>query len=88
MTNLDSVLKSRHYSAAKRLYNQGYGIPSDFPGGSDGKESAFNMRDLWELDCKKKKKKQNAKDLMPFNYYTGEDSWKSLGQQGEQNSQS
>jgi len=46
MTNLDSVLKSRHYSAAKRLYNQGYGIPSDFPGGSDGKESAFNMRDL------------------------------------------
>ena len=53
MTNLDSVLKSRHYSADKRLYNQGYGIPSDFPGGSDGKESAFNMRDLWELDCKK-----------------------------------
>ena len=46
MTNLDSVLKSRHYSADKRLYNQGYGIPSDFPGGSDGKESAFNMRDL------------------------------------------
>ena len=46
MTNLDSVLKSRHYSADKRLYNQGYGIPSDFPGGSDGKESACNVRDL------------------------------------------
>ena len=28
MTNLDSVLKSRHYSADKGLYSQGYGFPS------------------------------------------------------------
>ena len=28
MTNLDSVLKSRHYSANKHLYNQGYDLPS------------------------------------------------------------
>ena len=29
MTNLDSSLKSRHYSANKGQYNQGYGLPSD-----------------------------------------------------------
>ena len=28
MINLDSVLKSRHYSADKGPYSQGYGIPS------------------------------------------------------------
>ena len=28
MTNLDSVLKSRHYSANKGLYSQGNGLPS------------------------------------------------------------
>ena len=28
MTNLNSGLKSRHYSAEKGLYNQGYGLPS------------------------------------------------------------
>ena len=27
MTNLDSVLKSRHYSADKGIYSQGYGVP-------------------------------------------------------------
>ena len=27
MTNLDSVLKSRHYSANKGLHSQGYGLP-------------------------------------------------------------
>ena len=39
MTNLDSSLKSRHYSANKGQYNQGYGLPSD------------HIR-LWELDSK------------------------------------
>ena len=29
MTNLDSVLKSRHYSADKGSHSQGYGLPSD-----------------------------------------------------------
>ena len=28
MTNLDSVLKSRHYSTGKGPYSQGYGLPS------------------------------------------------------------
>ena len=28
MTNLDTVLKSRHYFADKGPYSQGYGIPS------------------------------------------------------------
>ena len=28
MTNLDSVLKSRHYSADQGPYSQGYGFPS------------------------------------------------------------
>ena len=28
MTNLDSVLKNRHYSANKGLYSQGYGLSS------------------------------------------------------------
>ena len=28
MTNLDSVLKNRHYSADKGLYSQGYGLSS------------------------------------------------------------
>ena len=34
------------------------------------------------------KKKQNAKELMPLNCGAGENSWKSLGQQGDQTSQS
>ena len=29
MTNLDSVLKSRHYSADKGSYSQGCGLPTD-----------------------------------------------------------
>ena len=29
MTNLDSVLTSRHNSVNKGLYSQGYGLPSD-----------------------------------------------------------
>ena len=39
MTNLDSVLKSRHYSADKGPYGQGYGLPS-------------GRVQLWESDCK------------------------------------
>ena len=33
-------------------------------------------------------KRKNAKKLMPSNYGAGEDSWKSVGQQGDQTSQS
>ena len=39
MTNLDSVLKSWHYSADKGPYSQGYGLPSGHIW-------------LWELNCK------------------------------------
>ena len=48
MINLDSVLKSRHYFASKDLYSQSYGfsIALGFPGGSDGKESAYSVGDL------------------------------------------
>ena len=67
MTNLDSVLKSRHYSASKGPYSQGYGLPR-------------GHIQLWELDCKEGR--------MPLNCGAGEDSWKSLGPQGDQTSQS
>ena len=39
MTNLDSMLKSRHYSADKSPYSQGYGLPSGHVW-------------MWELDHK------------------------------------
>ena len=38
MTNLESILKSRHYFANKVLFNQGYGFPSGHVW-------------MWELDC-------------------------------------
>ena len=46
--NLESVLKSRHYFASKDLYSQSYGfsIALGFPGGLDGKESAYSVGDL------------------------------------------
>ena len=40
MTNLDSILKSRHYFANKGLSNQGYGFSSGHVW-------------MWELDCEK-----------------------------------
>ena len=68
MANLDSVLKSRHHSANKGSYSQGYGLPGGHV-------------QLWDLDHK-------DKELMPSNCGAGEDSWKSLGWQGDQTSQS
>ena len=46
MTNLDSLLKSRYYSADKGLYSQGYGLPSG------------HVR-LWELDHKQGRMPKN-----------------------------
>ena len=46
MTNLNSVLKSRHYSANKGPYSQGCGLPSG------------HVR-LWELDCKEGRTPKN-----------------------------
>ena len=47
MTNPDSVLKKRHYSADKGPYNQGYGLPSSHAW-------------LWELDHKKGRTPKNC----------------------------
>ena len=47
MTNLDRVLKSRHYSADKGFYNQG-----------DGLRPCGHVR-LWELECKEGKTPKN-----------------------------
>ena len=41
MTNLDSILKSRHYFASKSPYSQSYGFSSSHYG-----------CESWELDCK------------------------------------
>ena len=46
MTNLDSVLKSRHYSVNRGLYSQHYGLPSG------------HVR-LWELDRKGERASKN-----------------------------
>ena len=47
VTNLDSVEKQRHYSADKRLYSQGYGLPN-------------GHMQLWELDRKEGRAPKNA----------------------------
>jgi len=46
MTNLDSLLENRHYSADKGSYSQGYGLPSDHIW-------------LWELDSKEGRTPKN-----------------------------
>ena len=72
MTNLDSVLRSRHISADKGLSSQSYGF------------SSSHVR-MWELDHKEDWVLKNW--CLP-NCGAGEDSWESLGQQGDQTSQS
>ena len=46
MTNVDSMLRKRHYSANKGSYSQGYGLPSGHIW-------------LWELDCKEGRMPKN-----------------------------
>ena len=73
MTNLDKpIKKQRHYFAYKGPYSQSYGFSSSHIW-------------MWELG---NKKNLSAKELMPSNYGAGEDPWESLGQQGDQTSQS
>ena len=73
MTKLDSILKSRDITLWKKgPYSQSYNF-------SSGHIS------MWELDHKKR---LSAEELMPLNCGAGEDSWKSLGQQGDQTNQS
>ena len=68
LTKRDSVLKSRHYFAYKGLYSQSYSFSSSHV-------------QMWELDDKKR---LSAKELSPSKCGAGEDSWESLGQQGDQ----
>jgi len=73
MTNQDSILKSkRHYFANKGLSSQGYGYSSSHIW-------------MWQLNCKES---WAPKELMLLNYGVGEDSWESLGLQGDPTSPS
>ena len=65
------IKKQRHYFANKFPYSQSYGFSNSHV-------------QMWELDYKEDRA---AKELMMLNYYAGEDSWESLGQQGDQTSQ-
>ena len=72
LTNLDSVLKSRHITLSTKVQIVKAMV---FP-------VVMYSCESWTI------KKANTKELMPSNYGAGEDSSKSLGQQGEQTSQS
>ena len=69
---LRQSIKKRHHFAAKDLYSQSYGFSSSHIW-------------MWELDHKEV---LSTKELMLLNYGVREDSWESLGQQGDQTSQS
>ena len=61
------IKKQKHHFADKGLYSQSYGFSSSYLW-------------KWELDHKKR---LNAEELILSNYGIGEDSWESLGQQGD-----
>ena len=73
LTNLDSILKSRDITLPTKVQLVKAMV---FPVVMYGCES-------WTV-----KKKMSAKELMLLNCGVGEDSWKSLGLQGDQTSQS
>ena len=66
------IKKQRHHFADKCPYGQSYGLSSSHV-------------QMWELD---QKEGWVAEELMLLNCGVGEDSWESLGQQGNQTSQS
>ena len=72
MTNLDSILKSRDITADRGPYSQSYGLCSSHV-------------QMWELDHKEG---WAPEELMLSNCGIGEDSWESLGLEGDQPSQS
>ena len=74
MTNLDSILKSRDITLPTKVHLVKY---------SYGFSSSHVW--MWELDYKTK---LNTKELMLLNCGVGEDSWQSLGQQGDPTSPS
>ena len=61
----------RYHFANKSPYSQSYGFSSSHV-------------QMWELDYKEK---LSTEDLMLLSCGTGEDSWESFGQQGDQTSQ-
>ena len=67
------IQKQRYYFAHKGLSSQGYGFPSGHVW-------------MWELDYKESW--VSANELMLLNCGVGEDSWESLGLQGDQTSPS
>ena len=67
------IKKQRHYFANKGLSIQGYGVSS-------------SQVWMWELDHKERK--LSAEELMLLNCGFGEDSWESLGLQGDPTSPS
>ena len=72
MTNLDSILKSRDITADKSPYSQSYGFSSSHV-------------QMWELNYKEG---WPPEELMLSNCGIGENSWESLGMEGDQTSQS
>ena len=66
------IKKQRHYFANKGPSSQGYGFSS-------------SRVQMWELDYKKK---LSTEELMLLNCGVGEDSWESLGLQGDPTSPS
>ena len=72
MTNLDSILKSSHYFANEGPSSQSYGCSS-------------SHEQMWELDYKES---WAQKKLILLNWGVGEDSWESLGLQGDPTSPS
>ena len=69
---LTDVKKQRHYFANKNLSSQSYGFSSGHVW-------------IWELGCKKK---LSTEELMLLNCDVEEDSWESLGLQGDPTSPS
>ena len=61
MTNLDSVLKSRHYSTGKGPYSQGYGLPSGHIRLWDSDHKEGRMQKLMPSNCGARK--ENWKPL-------------------------
>ena len=73
MTNLDSILKSRDITLPTKVCcSQSYGFSS-------------SRVQMWELD---NKKRLSTEELMPLNCGVGEDSFESLGLQGDPNNPS
>ena len=75
MTNLDSILKSRHYFANKGPSSQSCGFQSSHV-------------QMCELDYKESWVLVSTDELILLNCDVEEDSWESLGQQGDPTSPS